>query len=80
MKPNNSVPPPEIIEMAKSSPNEWIYQIDQSYRGSRNVPPEAVVGAWKVDSFGIISGEFLPNPNYKSKNPDDLQERVDEER
>jgi hypothetical protein len=56
-----------VIEAARSSPNEWIYQIDKRYASSPNVPPEAIVGAWKVDSFGNIEGDFIPNPNYEPK-------------
>ncbi|QUP55976.1 hypothetical protein GO998_19830 (plasmid) [Ralstonia syzygii] len=28
-------------------------------------PPEAIVGAWKVDAHGNFIGEFMPNPKYQ---------------
>lgn len=30
------------------------------------IPPEAIVGAWKVDGSGELEGQFVPNPNYQS--------------
>ncbi|AXV72278.1 hypothetical protein [Ralstonia pseudosolanacearum] len=30
-----------------------------------HVPPEAIVGAWKVDAHGNLTGEFMPNPKYQ---------------
>jgi hypothetical protein len=34
---------------------------------TRKKPPEAILGAWKVDAKGIIVGAFIPNPNYRQK-------------
>jgi hypothetical protein len=31
---------------------------------NRRVPPEGIVGAWKIDAEGKIVGDFIPNPKY----------------
>ena len=54
------------IEEAKSQPYGWIYRISGKYDPDGTIPPEAIVGAWKVDGEGDIEGQFIPNPNYKS--------------
>ncbi|NJK65056.1 MAG: hypothetical protein HC921_22200 [Synechococcaceae cyanobacterium SM2_3_1] len=46
----------------------WVYEIDNRYhQNNGRVPPEAIIGAWKVDQNGNIIDEFIPNPNYRSK-------------
>ena len=62
-------PSKEAIEKAKMHPNGWIYQIEGIYGPDDSVPPEAIVGAWKVNEEGNIVGEFTPNPNYIQKSP-----------
>ncbi|MDR3712339.1 MAG: hypothetical protein P4L51_05950 [Puia sp.] len=57
-------PTKEAILEALKYPNGWVYEIDGSYNGKENVPPQAIRGAWKVDANGIIVGDFIPNPNY----------------
>jgi hypothetical protein len=57
-------PSPAMIEAAKNSPNGWVYQVEGNFAPPEAVPPEAIAGAWKVDEKGIISGDFIPNPNY----------------
>lgn len=53
-------------EEARRNPNGWVYVITGSYGPNDGVPPEAIVGAWKVDGDGlIIEGSFMKNPNYK---------------
>ena len=54
-------------EEAKRNPGGWVYQIDGSYGPDERVPPEVIVGAWKVDEHGMIVGDFQPNPNYRKK-------------
>ncbi|WP_433692111.1 hypothetical protein [Herbaspirillum seropedicae] len=56
----------EIVEEARRNPSGWVYKIEGAYAPQDRVPPEAVVGAWKVNSLGVIEGEFIPNPNYKA--------------
>jgi hypothetical protein len=60
-----------IIQEAKRHPGGWVYKIEGEYGPSDSVPPESVVGAWKVDESGEIEGDFIPNPNYKPKEIDD---------
>lgn len=54
----------EIIE-AKKNPNGWVYRINGNYNYSDEIPPEAIVGAWKVDKYGKVKGDFVYNPNFK---------------
>jgi hypothetical protein len=57
-------PFPGEIEEAKSYPNGRVYRIAGRFEESERVPPEAIVGAWKVDAQGNIIGDFIKNPNY----------------
>lgn len=49
---------------ARANPGGWIYAIDQGYKGSADVPPQGIVGAWQVDEKGELIAEFTPNPRY----------------
>ena len=60
-------PTPEMIAEAKSNPNGWVYQIDGQFGPNDRIPPESIVGAYKVDSSGNLTGEFTPNPNYRGR-------------
>jgi hypothetical protein len=60
-------PTKEAMEEAKLHPNGWVYQIDGKFGPNEPIPPEAIVGAWKVNADGEIVGEFIPNPNYMPK-------------
>lgn len=55
--------PGEVAE-ARSNPGGWVYRIAGMFRSSEAVPPEAVVGAWKVDDRGSIVGDFIANAKY----------------
>jgi hypothetical protein len=55
---------PELLAEAKKNAGGWVYVIDKKYEGALKVPPEGVVGAWKVDDHGNIDGEFIPNPKH----------------
>jgi hypothetical protein len=57
-------PLPEEIESAKLSPNGWLYRVSKKYSENEYIPPEAIVGAWKVDSNGCIVGSFIKNEKY----------------
>lgn len=57
-------PLPGEIEEAKRNPNGWVYRIAGSFAPNENVPPEAIVGAWKVDESGRIVGGFIANKKY----------------
>lgn len=41
-----------------------MYVIEGDYGPDDAVPPQAIRGAWKVDDAGLITGDFLPNPNF----------------
>lgn len=57
----------EVIQAARSNPNGWVYKIDGAFGPDENVPPEAVVGAWKIDASGNLTGEFIVNPKSNQK-------------
>lgn len=51
-------------EEAKRTPGGWVYRIAGKFGPKDRVPPEAIVGAWKVDPDGKIVGGFIRNKNY----------------
>lgn len=50
---------------ALKHPNGYVYVIDEAFKNKENVPPIAIIGAWKVNAQGIIEGDFIPNSNYQ---------------
>ncbi|NHA05696.1 hypothetical protein G7092_17930 [Mucilaginibacter sp. HC2] len=56
--------PEDAVKEALNNPNGWVYAIDEAFKNEENVPPQAIQGAWKVNSEGIITDSFIPNPNY----------------
>ncbi|MCP1573973.1 hypothetical protein J2S30_002352 [Herbaspirillum rubrisubalbicans] len=56
---------PEMLAEAKENPGGWVYQIAGTFGPNDHVPPEHIVGAYKVDDNGCLTGEFKPNPNYQ---------------
>lgn len=52
------------IEEARQFPNGYIYRISGHFDPNGRVPPEGIVGAWKVDEDGRIAGDFIPNQRY----------------
>lgn len=62
---------PEVGEHEEAArmPNGFVYRISGNYGPDDGVPPEAIVGAWKVNGEGKIVGEFTPNPNYDPASP-----------
>ncbi len=50
---------------ASENPGGWVYRVRGNYGPNDAVPPEAIEGAWKVDENGKITGDFLPNPNFR---------------
>jgi hypothetical protein len=57
-------PYPEEVSEACHHPNGRVYRIAGDFAPADAVPPEAIVGAWKVDAQGNIVDEFIHNPNY----------------
>ncbi|MDP9865449.1 MULTISPECIES: type VII secretion system-associated protein [Streptosporangium] len=66
---NDAPPPPpltdELRERARRSPGTWLYAVDPFFDPGGEVPPYGVVGAWRADERGEITGEFRHNPNYR---------------
>ena len=60
-------PYPGEVEEAKRFPNAHVYRIAGCFNAVEAVPPEAIIGAWKVDAQGKIIGGFIRNPKYDSK-------------
>jgi len=59
------VPSKAAIEEAKKNPNGYVYAIDEAFNSiNEDVPPTAILGAWKVNEHGEIVGDFVKNPNY----------------
>ena len=62
--------PGEIAEAKRTperTPGGWVYRIAGKFGPQDRVPPEAIVGAWKVDADGNRSGDFINNKNYDPK-------------
>lgn len=67
-------PSDEVRTQALASPGGYVYEIDNSFgpfTDDSHIPPHAIIGGWKVDSAGIITGGFIPNENYIPR-PDPL--------
>lgn len=59
----------DMREQAKQTPNSWLYIVDPGYEeAGEDVPPEGVVGAFRIDENGEI-GEFFPNDEYEPTEP-----------
>ncbi len=54
----------EIREAARKRPGGWVYAIDLEHEGSGTVPRRGIIGAWRVDGLGRLTGEFRHNPDY----------------
>lgn len=64
-EPDKVVPEPGERAEALKHPGGRVYRIKGTYDPDGAVPPEAIVGAWKVDEAGRIYGDFIPNPNFQ---------------
>lgn len=64
----SGTPFPGEIEEATRHPNGWVYRIVGSFDPNCAIPPEAIIGAWKVDAHGKIIGPFIKNQNYDPGN------------
>jgi len=54
----------EIRESARKRPGGWVYAIDPEHEGAGAVPRQGIIGAWRVDGLGRLTGEFRHNPDY----------------
>ncbi len=60
----------EMREQARQTPDSWLYIVDPGYEASGdNVPPEGVVGAYRIDSEGEIDEDFNHNDEYVPSTP-----------
>ncbi|GAA4610818.1 type VII secretion system-associated protein [Saccharopolyspora hordei] len=61
--------PPITDEMrahARENPNSWLYITDPGYgTDGGEVPPEGIVGAFRIDANGEIDEEFQHNDRYQ---------------
>jgi len=64
MSKSETTPHPQEIEIARERPNGWVYRIAGRFGPGERVPPEAIVGAWKVGPDGRITGAFIVNEKY----------------
>jgi hypothetical protein len=56
---------PEMEAAARDNPNGWVYKVDWPYPEDQHIPPEAIVGAFKVNEHGKLTGDFEANANYR---------------
>lgn len=55
----------DMREQARQTPNSWLYIVDPGYQESGDdVPPEGVIGAYRIDENGEIDEEFQHNEEY----------------
>lgn len=54
------------IQEAIKNPNGWVYRIEGQFGPTQAIPPEAIVGAWRVDATGAIIGPFMHNPKFRN--------------
>jgi hypothetical protein len=57
--------PKALLDEARRHPDGWVYEIDPQYDPLGAVPPEGIIGAWRVGRDGHPTGEFTPNPKYR---------------
>lgn len=67
MRPKQVSPLQQEIKVARCNSNGWVYRIAGRFKENERVPPDAIVGAWEVDSNGNITGTFQKNANYNSR-------------
>jgi len=57
-------PSPELVAEAAENPGGVVAEIDPAFEGDPDgyIPTEAILGTWKVDEEGRLTGEFEANP------------------
>jgi hypothetical protein len=58
--------PDALLAEARAHPNGWVYEIRAGLDPMGTVPPEDIVGAWKIDAGGVPTGEFTRNPQFRA--------------
>jgi len=60
----------QMREQARQTPGSWLYIVDPGYQDTgEEVPPEGVIGAYRIDEHGEIDEDFQHNDQYQ---PSDL--------
>ncbi len=54
----------EIRDAARRRPGGWVYAVDPEFTADGSVPRTGIIGAWRVDGLGRLTGEFRHNPDY----------------
>jgi hypothetical protein len=58
-------PTPAMHEEARCHPGGWIYVVDGTFGPDDVVPVDRIIGYWKVDRKGKLTGKYRPNPEYR---------------
>jgi hypothetical protein len=58
-------PTPAMREEATRNPGGWVYVVDGTFGPNDVVPADRIIGSWKVDRRGNLTGKFKPNPEYR---------------
>jgi hypothetical protein len=58
-------PTPAMHEEARRHPGGWIYVVDGTFGPDEVVPAHRIIGFWKVDRRGRLTGKYRPNPDYR---------------
>ncbi len=53
-----------IRDAARRRPGGWVYAVDPEFAGDSSAPRRGIIGAWRVDGLGRLTGEFRHNPDY----------------
>jgi hypothetical protein len=61
--------PAELRELAAQNAGRWVYEIDPAFDRANPVPPQGIVGAWRIDDSGSPTGEFVANSHYLPSTP-----------
>lgn len=68
-QPDERPAPPitdQMREHARQNPNTWLYIVDPGYeQEGDDVPPEGVMGAYRIDENGELDEEFQVNESYQ---------------
>jgi len=60
-----SQPTLAMREEARRNPGGWVYVVDGTFGPNDVVPADRIIGAWKVDRRGNLTGKYKPNPEFR---------------
>jgi hypothetical protein len=61
--------PDALLPEAEANAGGWVYAVDASHDPAGAVPPEGIVGAWRVGDDGRPTGEYRANPSHRPTGP-----------